>query len=447
MSREMTTEEENDWREAAAAFDDGKGLRLEEYNPDDNEDMQLLYQALKVNDPHAKKRLKGYIRRLRQQQKPQVSQFSETAMAGLERFGEDYTTKRRTIVLSEATYTSKTELMDMLGLPEDTASWLNKPALSQGQPIDGYSWQDGNEDSSENRTAYMAYLNNLLKLPEGYALADMQPHRQLLTVELLRETTESRKIRGTTDVAIARSESVRGDTVRNNIETLFELKKVEDMNRKDHTPQIIIEHFAASYLNVDHPVVSVLTDLNKRWTFFWFAKRENDKKMVLYRLPLDGEQSKAEAKYILDSMYDSSLRDKLPTTFANRQSFGAVWNCVVQNKRQRRDFDRDDGDSPDQDTKPSPSDAADRHSNPGTGGESSSTSRGTGHQTDQFDSGGGGADAMSKASALSLFAPPAYRDVANELDLLDFVDVNEQYEIVRSFAEKHIVPYMRAPCK
>lgn len=51
---------------------------------------------------------------------------------------------------------------------------------------------------------------------------------------------------------------------------------------------------------------------------------------------------------------------------------------------------------------------------------------------------------MSMASAFGLFAPPAYREVANELDLLDFVDVNEQYEIVRSFAEKHIVPYMRA---
>jgi hypothetical protein len=49
---------------------------------------------------------------------------------------------------------------------------------------------------------------------------------------------------------------------------------------------------------------------------------------------------------------------------------------------------------------------------------------------------------MSMASALSLFAPPADRDVANELDLLDMVDVNEQYEIVRLFALKHIVPHM-----
>ena len=49
---------------------------------------------------------------------------------------------------------------------------------------------------------------------------------------------------------------------------------------------------------------------------------------------------------------------------------------------------------------------------------------------------------MSMASALSLLAPPSYRDVGNELDLLDMVDKNEQYEIVRAFAAKHIVPHM-----
>jgi hypothetical protein len=50
---------------------------------------------------------------------------------------------------------------------------------------------------------------------------------------------------------------------------------------------------------------------------------------------------------------------------------------------------------------------------------------------------------MNMASTLSQFAPPSERDVANELDLLDMVDEHEQYEIVRSFAAKHIVPYMK----
>lgn len=37
------------------------------------------------------------------------------------------------------------------------------------------------------------------------------------------------------------------------------------------------------------------------------------------------------------------------------------------------------------------------------------------------------------------FAP--HSDVANELDSLDMVDETGQYEIIRNFAAKHIVPY------
>ena len=450
MSSEMASEEENGWIAAATAYDDGKGLLLEETDPDDEETMNEVYAALKVSNIGAKTRLNRFVRRLRQQpvlppvqeQQPQLSQLSETAIAGLTLMAEEAMAKKRTIVLSEVSMTTKDDLMDMLGSPEETAVWPNKPDLSKY--IEGYSWLGSDEDSSQNRTAYMAYLKDLIQLPERYALADMQPKRRLLTVELFRETTESRKVSGTTDVAITRSANVGGDTVRHNIQTLFELKKVDNMSKKDHTPQTVLEHFAASYLNPGHPVVSVLTDLNGRWTFFWFAKREYDSKMALYRLPLNGAKSVVEAKYLLDSLYDdSSPRDKLPTTFADRQSYEAFAQIVVQNKRQRRGFGRDDGNSPDQDTKPSSSDGADRHSNPGTGGGFSSTSRGRGNQTDQGTSGGGGEVPMNMASTLSLFAPPAYRDVANELDLLDFVDVDEQYEIVRSFAEKHIVPYMR----
>ena len=76
---------------------------------------------------------------------------------------------------------------------------------------------------------------------------------------------------------------------------------------------------------------------------------------------------------------------------------------------------------------------------PSTGGGFSSTGMGRENQT----SGGDGEVPMNMASTLSLFAPPAHRDVANELDLLDFVDADEQYEIVRSFMEKHILPYLR----
>ena len=284
---------------------------------------------------------------LRQQQQPPPPQFSEKAKAGLELMAEDYLTRKRTIVLSEATCSAKNDLMDMLDLPEKGASWLNRPAVSQR--VDGFSWLKGDEHVIENRTAYMAYLNGILQIPATHALADAQPNRALLTVELLREMQESRKISGTTDVAIAKSEHVRNKAIRNNIETLLELKKPKNLRKKDHTPQTVGEHFAASYLNSKHPVVSVLTDLNTSWTFFWFAIEEDHSDVALYKLHLDGGEAAAEAKYILDSLFDDeSSGDTLPTTFSNRLSFQAVLDRVVQNKkkRMRREFDGDGNSSP-----------------------------------------------------------------------------------------------------
>ena len=55
---------------------------------------------------------------------------------------------------------------------------------------------------------------------------------------------------------------------------------------------------------------------------------------------------------------------------------------------------------------------------------------------------GHGSPTVNVARGLRLLAPHLNSDVANELDLLDMVDEDEQYEIVRSFAAKHIVPHM-----
>jgi hypothetical protein len=67
----MITEEERSWKVAAASYDSGKGIPLEEFNPDDKSDMESLYQALKVKDPIAQKRLSRFIQNLRQYQQQQ----------------------------------------------------------------------------------------------------------------------------------------------------------------------------------------------------------------------------------------------------------------------------------------------------------------------------------------------------------------------------------------
>jgi hypothetical protein len=211
---------------------------------------------------------------------------------------------------------------------------------------------------------------------------------------------------------------------------------------KDHTPQAVGEHFAASYLNSDHPVVSVLTDLNNSWTFFWFASTEDNLGVALYKMLLDSNNAACEAKYIMDSFFNETSGDTLPTTFVNRLSLQAVIKCVDKNTKKRPRSEFDDDSSLDQDSKHSPS--GDLDQDPTNEADATSSRSGdTSHQNNQGDSGGSVNASMSMARMLSLFAPPCERDVANELDLLDMVDESEQYEIVRSFALKHIVPYMK----
>ena len=79
---------------------------------------------------------------------------------------------------------------------------------------------------------------------------------------------KQKKITGTTDVVVAQVRNVENDALR----ALVELKTPENIRRKkNHNPQVVCEHIAASYLNRDCAVVSVLTDSGRSWTFYWFA--------------------------------------------------------------------------------------------------------------------------------------------------------------------------------
>jgi hypothetical protein len=185
-------------------------------------------------------------------------------------------------------------------------------------------------------------------------------------------------------------------------------------------------------------VVSVLTDLNRSWTFYWYAENKGGSGVALYKLKLEDEGEPARlAKYILESLNDESCRATLPTTFVDRLSFQAVADKLIKepdSKRARRDFGGDGGSSQTQDGKP----AGWGHQPPPSGPGSNSSS---GMEFQNNDNAGDGNRTMDMARALRRFAPHSNSDVANELDLLDMVDEAEQYEIVRSFAAKHIVPY------
>lgn len=274
-----------------------------------------------------------------------------------------------------------------------------------------------------------------MRLPANYSFMDVQPKRGLLNE--IKGTEGKRRISGTTDVVISETKHVTNDAVRHSVEALLELKKPMNMQYKDHNPQTICKYIAASYLNRNHGVVSVLTDLNRSWIFYWFAENKGGSGVALHKLKLQEVEGAAElAKYILESLNDETRRETLPTTFVDRLSFDAIMDRITQDhdhNRERRDAHGGSGGSSyqDQDRKPAGWD----HEPPLSGSGDSSSGMG-------FRNSGDAGDAnyvTDVAKALRRFAP--HSDVSNELDLLDMVDETEEYEIIRNFAAKHIVPY------
>lgn len=171
---------------------------------------------------------------------------------------------------------------------------------------------------------------------------------------------------------------------------------------------------------------------------------DHSSEVSLRKLVLDGEGAASDAKYLLDSLYDISFGVTLPITFAKRQPLRAVLD-TVKRKRARIELDDGNGPNPDQQSIHSSTSGAEQHpgSNDASGPKENDSS---GHQRDLrgvVEAVDDGSAPMSMANTLSLFAPPVDRHVANELDLLDMVDTDEQYEIIKSFASKHIVPHMR----
>jgi hypothetical protein len=164
--------------------------------------------------------------------------------------------------------------------------------------------------------------------------------------------------------------------------------------------------------------------------------------VALHRLELKQKDDRIAvglAKYILETLNDVTRGDTLPTTFVDRLSFDAVMERILaESARKRARWEGGGGGDNAQARDGKPPQGGGSHQPPQGGGGGKPSS---GLELEDNRDAGGGNRAADMASTLSLLSP--HSGVANELDLLDLVDEDVQYEIVRSFAAKHIVPYMR----
>ena len=74
-------------------------------------------------------------------------------------------------------------------LPEKAATWPNRPSTSTLRECPAFDWHDSNEDSPQNRTAYMHHLQHNILLPGNYIFGGVQPIRNLLDVEFMESAT------------------------------------------------------------------------------------------------------------------------------------------------------------------------------------------------------------------------------------------------------------------
>ena len=228
-----------------------------------------------------------------------------------------------TLVLSEPKTQAFNDAMDKFDIKKDGANWEDKPnegELLDQPPPQPYEWLTSKEDSSENRKGYMEYLGdpNNIELPENTQLFEGDLDKNLLSVRFLR--FDCLKVSGNIDVILASSHHQSIATVRQNILVGIELKK--DTNRKDQQieRQVTLQHVAASYLNPDTGVLTVMTDLKDRWHFFWFAK---PRRVLRY------EATKSEARFLIKHSLDkkeSNSDVSTPDFFLDR----ACWNDLYQ---------------------------------------------------------------------------------------------------------------------
>lgn len=97
------TDEETRWENAAAAYDNGKGLILREFDPDDKNEMSGVYDALCVTEIGAMSRLRRYVRRLREEGNAQTS-YAYLVTGEIERSQVDAGTRYELFRLAKGGY-------------------------------------------------------------------------------------------------------------------------------------------------------------------------------------------------------------------------------------------------------------------------------------------------------------------------------------------------------
>eukprot|EP00978_Attheya_sp_CCMP212_P008979 scaffold21164_cov54-Attheya_sp.AAC.1 len=352
----------------------------------------------------------------RQEETQQQQQQQNDDTSELLEFVRQQKREAETLVLSKIKTEPYNDTIKRVNLKLNGAEWDTEPHSPPDIPM--FTWLEPKEDNNENRRAYMTHLRQHFVWPDGCDVFDCNGEPDLLSV------TEQGyfKASGNIDVVVALKKDIQQLTIRQNIRTGIELKK--DTNFANHEKQVVLQHLAASTLNPDEGILTLMTDLNTRYHFYWFSR---SKPRVLYKYM----SKPAGAKFLLEHMFDNtedSSESEFPTEFLDRGTWCAFIDTQLDTIAASLSDEQDDrnhevggaGDS---------SDNAKREEKNGDGGDSKRGSK-------------RGSNMGGATQRATVHGNMLGQDVANELDLLDFYDEEEQRATLFRHVVQHSVPRM-----
>ncbi|RGB28580.1 hypothetical protein C1646_767659 [Rhizophagus diaphanus] len=143
--------------------------------------------------------------------------------------------------------------------------------------VNAFSWDERNDRAQHDR--YIPYLNQILRIGTYQTLAIFDPTSNADFLMTDAGIYLPLRLAGTTDAVVVDRFSVTAMFSDCHIRIVFELKKkVEYKDRYQALAELITSDLRSNYT-----VLTVLTDLNDVWVFFWFEQ----KKVKTLSLPRD----------------------------------------------------------------------------------------------------------------------------------------------------------------
>jgi hypothetical protein len=302
-------------------------------------------------------------------------------------------------IRTEAPKWNRSEIPNKL----DSATFLN------------FEWDESQESNENQRASYMEFLNQV-SWPHHYKIVDVAKTGLLFTNVPL----ASYRFKGSIDVILLDNGNAESKNYKDNIRLGIELKK-PDLKDQHHN-QACIEQLCAASLNYENSVLTLLTDLNDAWFFIYFGSNAK-----LYKLGT----SRSEAKFLLDNIFNQNelAQSCFPEDFVDRLSWNEFVKSFIPAVPCTHFLDRDNNEDGDEFQEQDEDDSENfrkRKENPrkrsaNTKNDSKASGNGDGH-----------------AKMLHFGG-----DAANELDLLDFIDDEEEKsQIVLKYVLDNVVPML-----